>query len=31
MLNSCMGFDAMVKASIEAAGLPADVPQHAEL
>jgi hypothetical protein len=31
MLNSCMGFDAMVKASIEAAGLLADVPQHAEL
>ncbi|WP_158752300.1 AAA family ATPase [Acidobacterium sp. S8] len=31
MLNSCMGFDAMVKASVEAAGLPSVVPQHAEL
>ena len=31
MLNSCMGFDAMVKATVEAAGLPAMVPQHASL
>jgi hypothetical protein len=31
MLNSCMGFDAMVKSTIDAAGLSASVPQHAEL
>lgn len=31
MLNSCMGFDAMVKATVEAAGLTAIVPAHAQL
>jgi hypothetical protein len=29
MLNSCMGFEAMVKATVEAAGLPSIVPAHA--
>jgi cytidylate kinase len=31
MLNSCMGFEAMVKATVEAAGLSAIVPAHAQL
>ncbi|HEX3437730.1 MAG TPA: cytidylate kinase-like family protein [Pseudacidobacterium sp.] len=31
MLNSCMGFEAMVKAAVEAAGLSAIVPEHAHL
>jgi cytidylate kinase len=31
MLNSCMGFEAMVKATVEAAGLTSIVPQHANL
>jgi hypothetical protein len=31
MLNSCMGFDSMVKAAVEAAGLSAMVPEHAEM
>ena len=31
MLNSCMGFEAMVKATVEAAGLTSIVPQLAEL
>jgi hypothetical protein len=31
MLNSCMGFDSMVKASVEAAGLVSVAPEHARL
>jgi hypothetical protein len=31
MLNSCMGFEAMVKATVDAAGLSASVHEHAEL
>ena len=30
MLNSCMGFDAMVNATIDAAGLSASISQHVE-